>query len=247
LDPAALTVDLALMARERGAEVHAHVTVRSLLRKRAAVRGVITDDGRIEADAVVVAAGPWSPRLLRPLGIDLPIVGARGWLVHLAPGRPLLHALVGRAGWHALPGLEVLAPTVAADMAGEAAPSQTVASSLLQPNADGTLLAGGSRQAAVTDEPEDPEVPREIVRKAVRLVPALADAVVLSAWWGVRPMTSDSRPIVGPLRDGLFVATGHGSQGVILGGGTAKLMAAMVMGEEAPFDPAPFAADRFGA
>ena len=77
--------------------------------------------------------------------------------------------------------------------------------------------------------------------------PALGEAIVLSAWWGVRPMTSDGRPVVGPAGDGLFVATGHGSQGVILGGGTAKLMAAMVLGDDPPFDPKPFAPGRFGA
>ena len=245
LDPAALTVGLALLARERGTELHPHLTARSFIRKGDAVRGVITDAGRVDADAVVLAAGPWSPRLLRPLGIDLPITGARGWLVHLAPEVPLLRSLVGRAGWHTLPGQEVLAPTLAADMAGTAAASERVASSLLQPNADGTLLAGGSRQAAVTNEPEDPEVPREIVRQAVALVPALAEAIVLSAWWGVRPMTSDGRPIVGPVADGLVVATGHGSQGVILGGGTAKLVSALLAGDGPPFDPTPFAPDRF--
>jgi len=247
VDPAALTVGLALLARDRGAEVNTHVTVRGLVQKGDAVRGVVTDQGVVEAGAVVVAAGPWSPRMLRSSGVDLPVVGARGWLVHLAPGRPVLRTLVGRAGWHTLPRHEALAPTPAAEMAGRAVPSDTVASTLLQPNADGTLLAGGSRQAAVTDEPEDPEVPREIVRKAVRLVPALGEAIVLSAWWGVRPMTSDGRPVVGPAGDGLFVATGHGSQGVTLGGGTAKLMAAMVLGDDPPFDPKPFAPGRFGA
>jgi glycine/D-amino acid oxidase-like deaminating enzyme len=245
LDPAALTVALGLMAQDLGADVRRHLTARSLLIERDAVRGVVTDEGPLQADTVVLAAGPWSAGLLRKIGVDLPVVGARGWLVHLAPPAPPLRRLVGRAGWHTLPDQEILVPTLAADIVGDRSPSDVVASSLLQPNPDGTLLAGGSRQAAVTDEPEDPEVPRAIVRKAVQLVPALAQAVVLSAWWGVRPMTADGRPIVGSPRDGLVVATGHGSQGVILGGGTAKLVASMVLGEEPPFDPRPFDPDRF--
>jgi glycine/D-amino acid oxidase-like deaminating enzyme len=98
----------------------------------------------------------------------------------------------------------------------------------------------------VTPEPEDPGVPVRIVREAVRLCPALADADVLSAWWGIRPMTPDGRPVVGFVRDGILAATGHGSQGVILGGGTASLVASMVTGDPAPFDPTPFRPDRFG-
>jgi glycine/D-amino acid oxidase-like deaminating enzyme len=83
------------------------------------------------------------------------------------------------------------------------------------------------------------------VRGAIRLVPSLADARVRSAWWGVRPMTPDERPVVGRLADGLSVATGHGSEGVILGAGTGRLIASQVLGQDPPFDPAPFDPRRF--
>ena len=81
--------------------------------------------------------------------------------------------------------------------------------------------------------------------QAVRLVPALADAPVLSTWSGVRPVSPDERPMLGWVREGLFVATGHGSEGVILGAGTAELVAALVLGTEPPVDPAPFDPARF--
>ena len=55
--------------------------------------------------------------------------------------------------------------------------------------------------------------------------------------------TSDR--FVGQVRDGLFVATGHGSEGVILGAGTAELLGAQIAGEAPPFDPAPFEPLRF--
>ena len=85
LAPAALTVALALMAAERGAIVRHHLPVRALLQDRDRVAGVMTDDGRIDADEVVVAAGPWTSSLLDPIGVRLPITGARGWLVRLDP------------------------------------------------------------------------------------------------------------------------------------------------------------------
>jgi glycine/D-amino acid oxidase-like deaminating enzyme len=116
---------------------------------------------------------------------------------------------------------------------------------LLQPNPDGTMLAGGSRQAAVANEPEDPSMPRRILEEGTRLVPALSGAQVLSAWWGVRPMSPDGRPLVGSVAPGVIVASGHGSQGVILAGGTARLVAAMATGDDPPFDPGAFQPHRF--
>jgi glycine/D-amino acid oxidase-like deaminating enzyme len=81
---------------------------------------------------------------------------------------------------------------------------------------------------------------------AIRLIPALAEAPVVATWSGVRPMSPDERPVIGWLRPGLFAVTGHGSEGVILGGGTAAMVGAMLAGEPPPFDPAPFDPLRFG-
>ena len=235
LDPAALTVSLALAS---GAEVRRHTTVRSLRTRGEAVVGVVTDDGPVDADWVVLAAGPWTAGLARPLGIELPLTGARGWLVHLRPTQAPLRHLVERAGWHVVGGDDDLAPMTARALA-EASPRADVGT-LLQPNPDGTLLVGGSRQRVVTAEPEDPGVARELVRRAAAMVPALGEAAVLSAWWGIRPMTPSGRPLVGLAQGGLVIATGHGSQGVILGGGTARFVGALVSGGPPPFDPAPF-------
>jgi D-hydroxyproline dehydrogenase subunit beta len=243
LDPAALTVSLGLLAAEHGADVARHIPARALFRERDRIRGVVTDDGLIPADAVVVAAGPWTGSLLRPVGITLPVTGARGWLVHVAPAKPVLTRLVNRAGWHVI-GEESGMAAQQAGAVAEAYPDPDVGT-LLQPNADGTLLAGGSRQPVITSEPEDPTVPQRILRGALRLVPSLSDTAVVASWWGIRPMTPDGIPIVGELMDGLFVATGHGGQGLILGGGTGALIASMMLGEEPPFDPAPYAVGRF--
>lgn len=244
LDPAALTVALALRARGEGAEVRTGLTVRALVAEGDAVRGVVTDQGVVACDLVVLAAGPWSSSLLRPLGAAVPITGARGWLVHLAPERPLVGRLVGRAGWHAPPNTEPVPPITASQVVDGLPEADTGA--LLQPNVDGTLLVGGSRQAMLTDEPEDPTVPRRLVREAIRLVPGLANAPAIGAWWGIRPMTPDGRPVVGMVQPGLMVASGHGSLGVILAAGTGRLVASFAMDDEPPFDPGPFEPARFG-
>jgi glycine/D-amino acid oxidase-like deaminating enzyme len=97
----------------------------------------------------------------------------------------------------------------------------------------------------ITPEAEEPGVPARIVRGAIRLVPALAEAEIRSAWWGIRPLTPDERPAIGRLGDGLSIAAGHGSEGVILGAGTSQLVAAQLLGDDPPFDPAPFDPGRF--
>jgi D-hydroxyproline dehydrogenase subunit beta len=242
LDPGALTVSMALLARAAGAEVRRNLTVRALRAVGDRVTGVLTDEGPLEADVAVVAAGPGSGALLRPVGIHLPSVGSRGWLVHVggAAGDP--SRIVERAGWHPLPDEEALPPpSVAALADGGMGPD---VGSLIHPTPDGSYLLGGSRQAAA--EPEDPSVAASIARRAAGLVPALAGAPVLASWWGIRPMSPDGRPFVGAVADGLVVATGHGSQGVILGAGTGLLVASLVARREPPFDPGPFDPMRFG-
>ena len=236
LAPAALTVALALLAVERGATVRHHLPARALIEDAGRVIGVVTDEGRIDADEVIVATGPWTPALLDPIGLELPITGARGWLVRMDPGPEPLGRLVASAGWEEATGRW----EDGAVLAGALEDASAATSTLLHPATDGSLIAGSSRQPVLTPEAEEPGVPNAIVRGAIRLVPSLAEARVRSAWWGIRPMTPDERPVVGRLADGLSVAAGHGSEGVILGAGTGQLVAAQLLGLDAPFDPTPF-------
>jgi D-hydroxyproline dehydrogenase subunit beta len=242
LDPAALTVGLALLASSRGATIRHHLSVRALRTNGDRVTGVVTDEGVVDADEVIVAAGPWSPRLLDPLGIRLPVIGVRGWIVRIDPGGPLVRHLVRTV--ESVP-TAIERPT-AGEVARDGMPTSEDYGSIVHPHIDGTVLVGSSRAAWLTAEPEDPDVPRRILAEAIRVVPRIADASVVSSWWGLRPMTPDERPLIGRVRDGSIVATGHGSEGVINGAGTAELVASIVAGGEPPFDPTPFDPFRFG-
>jgi D-hydroxyproline dehydrogenase subunit beta len=247
LDPAALTVALALAAKATGADVRHHLCVRALIEEGDAVRGVVTDEGTIRADDIVVAAGPWSAMLLDPIGIRLAVSGARGWIVRTSAPTVPLHHLIEHAGWRDAPDrLEAVSRPSTARVATDAEPRAEVGA-ILHRHPDGTVLVGSSRQAWITPEPEDPSVPRRQLAAAIALVPSLAETRVLSTWWGLRPITPDERPLVGRLRDGLIVATGHGSEGVILGAGTATLVSSIVAGGPAPFDATPFDPNRFAA
>ena len=250
VDPLALTVCFGALARRAGASVLHHTPARRLLERGDRIGGVVTDDAVLEADVVVLAAGPWSPAVARPIGVSLPIVSARGWLVHAMPERPLfrhwiqsgarrLHAgELHRAG-------EPGALSLTLREFGEAAETREI-SPMIQPAPDGSVITGTSREPSFAADPFDLDVPRIVAKRAARLVPALADAPVLATWSGVRPVSPDERPLLGMVREGLFVATGHGSEGVILGSASAEQVAALVLGTEPPFENAPFEPGRFG-
>ncbi len=223
VDPLALTVCLGALARGTRGRRSATTRRRAGSSRRGdRVTGVVTDDGVLGADAVVLAAGPWSPAVARPLGVSLPIASARGWLVHAAPERPLFHHWIQSgarrllAGRDPAPASEPGSLRLSMREFGEAAEARDV-SPMIQPAPDGSVLTGTSREPSFAADPYDLDVPRIVAAQASRLVPALAEAPVLSTWSGVRPVSPDERPMLGWVREGLFVATGHGSEGVILG------------------------------
>ena len=243
IDPGALTIALAQRARDLGADIRRHTTVRALMSSGERITGVATDDGVVAADTVILAAGPWSEPLARPLGVALRVTGARGWIVELAAAPGLLRYMIEEEDgtW----GEEHRIPT-AAELASSARREPAV-SALLHAAIDGTVVCGASHQPAIRSEPEDTDAPSRIAGRAVRVVPALAEAPVRGIRWGIRPMSPDGRPLVGWLREGLLAATGHGPEGVLMGGGTAALVGAMITGETPPFDPTPFDPLRFDA
>ena len=243
IDPGALTVALALSARANGADVRTHCTVRDVVQDGSRVTGVVTDEGVIRADAVVLAAGPWSSPLARKRGIVLPVSGARGWIVELNGTPGLLRHLIEEedGDWSE----RETAPT-AAEL-GEAPPRDPGVSALLHQSYDGAIVCGASHNLALRPEVEDVDAPARIARRAVRISPALARMTVGGIRWGIRPMSPDDRPLVGWLRDGLLAATGHGPEGVLLAGGTAQLVASMVLDEPHPFDADAFDPFRFEA
>jgi D-hydroxyproline dehydrogenase subunit beta len=246
VDPAALTGAFAALAAKSGAVIRHHLGARRLIERSGRVAGVVTDDGVVEADVVVLAAGPWSTAIARPLGVTLRVAGARGWLVHSAPGKQLVRRWI-QSGARRLP--DGLGSGSDPDLVplrefGEGVGSHDVYP-MMQPAPDGSILAGTSREPSLAADSYDLDVARKVAKEAIRLIPALAEAPVIATWSGVRPVSPDERPLIGRVTEGLVVSTGHGSEGVILGGASAELTAAIVLGEKVPFDPAPFDPLRF--
>jgi glycine/D-amino acid oxidase-like deaminating enzyme len=87
----------------------------------------------------------------------------------------------------------------------------------------------------------------QIFSNTVALCPGLIRAKMRRSWAGLRPVTPDGLPVIGaePLLKGLWYATGHGRNGILLAGLTGVLMAQLINGETPSHDLQRFAPDRF--
>jgi glycine oxidase len=190
-----------------------------ILQSEGRVVGVAVADGRqLEADGVVIAAGAWSGKI-RGLPRQLPVRPVRGQILRFAA---------------AALGLE---RTVASH-----------AGKYLVPRADGTVLAGSTMEDVGFDR-SITESGRQAVHEAVtRLVPALAGLKPQEHWAGLRPISVDSRPIIGPDPElaGLFYATGYGRDGILVAPLAGAIVAELAVSGMSDIDPGPFRPDRFG-
>jgi len=179
----------------------------------AAVR--LADGERLDADACVVAAGSYSPLLLRPLGIRLPVYPAKGYsiTIPLAADSP--------------------APSVSLTDDG----AKLVYSRLGQ-----RLRVAGTAEFAGYDTRIDAGRISPLLRRVRQIFPRLdiADEAV-ERWAGLRPATPSNVPLIGlaGIRN-LYVNTGHGTLGWTLAVGSGRLLADLVAGRAPALDPAPY-------
>jgi glycine oxidase len=178
------------------------------------VLGVRSDEGFVPAAAVVNACGAWAGQLEGvPAEHRLPVVPVKGQM--LALEMPV--GFVKHATW--LPG------------------------AYLVPRDDGRLLVGATVEHAGFDARVTAEGMERLLGAALASAPSLGAFTVSETWAGLRPGTADGKPFLGATRlPGLFVATGHYRNGILLAPATARLIAdAVARGEPAeagPFSPA---------
>ena len=157
-----------------GATIHTHTDVKRVGRGR-----VVTDAGTYQAATVLVCAGAWTRTLARALGHDVQVRPVRGWLAVTAPSRPLLRHVIYEAGYEEPAGPQPGGPVTVGDLAeadlatAGAKPSHAFAA---HQNADGTIMIGATRSAALRETDESADALRLSAAAAVALIPALADA-----------------------------------------------------------------------
>jgi D-amino-acid dehydrogenase len=177
-----------------------------------------TNGGPIDADLAVLALGPWTPDVLGPLGMRLPLAVKRGYHRHFRPR--------GNAG--------LTRPVVDYDVGYCVAPME-----------QGLRLTTGAEFAARDAQPTPAQLKR-LMPAASALFP-LGEPVEAVPWMGSRPCFADSLPVIGQARGhpGLWLAYGHAHWGLTLGPVTGRLVAEMITGATTFCDPAPYSADRF--
>lgn len=118
----------------------------------------------------------------------------------------------------------------------------------MAPREDGRVVAGSTLEPGALDKHPTGAGLRKILAAAADMAPALAEAPVVETWTGIRPDSPDHLPIIGPTDvDGLFVATGHYRNGMLLAPATAKYLAEWIVDRRSskylePFSPMRFAA-----
>lgn len=212
-------VELARLLETMGVQIHAQTEVLGFEASGGRVVEVRTGGGAIRPRETVIAAGAWSPRWARELGVRLELQPARGYSVTVrAPrGAPRLPVLLSE-------GRVAVAPLGDRLRFG------------------GTLELAGL-DGAITERRV------EGLRRTVRdYLPALEPTETLAVWTGLRSCTPDGLPLIGrvePYRN-LSVACGHGHVGMGLAPVTGRLIAQIVAGEPPDMDPTPFRVERYG-
>ncbi|HEY6057785.1 MAG TPA: FAD-dependent oxidoreductase [Candidatus Limnocylindrales bacterium] len=235
--PASGTYAFATLAERHGARIHLGRTV-ALSVDRGRATGVAID-GRYEAaDAVVVAAGPWTPDILDPTLTWRPIRAQWGVVVETILALPPRHVME-EAELDAALGTP---DRPSADDAG--AGVRELGFSLV--TAAGVSCVG-STFLEEEPVPEEWEVP--LLDHAASFVPAIADAPIRGVRACARPASLDGRPLIGrvPWIEHCFVASGHGPWGISTGPGSAQLIVELMFGGPDASVPAPLDVARFGA
>ncbi len=206
----AFTQSLTRLAERAGVQFQMQTTIQRLEASDNDIARVIADQGEFTADAYVLACGSYSPLLLRPLGIRLPVYPLKGYSLTLP----------------------------VADSA--AAPVGTLTDEtykIVITRMGDRLRAAGTAELAGYDL-SLPRARRETLAYAVRdLFPDAGDFSRAEYWTGLRPMTPDNPPVIGstPCKN-LFLNTGHGTLGWTMSCGSGKVLADMISSQRLEID-----------
>lgn len=220
VDNRKLAQALRVAAETAGVTLHEHCPVKEIVVQGGRAEGVLLNDGTVaSADIVVLAAGAWS-RGIGGLPPDRrpPVRPVKGQMLALKMDAtaPLLSHVLWAPGAY------------------------------LVPRRDGRLIVGGTVEEKGFDETITAGGMLALLEAAWRAVPAVEELPIAEVWVGHRPGSRDDAPILGrgPL-EGLFYATGHHRNGILLAPVTADAMARLILDDEVEPAIRPFGLERF--
>jgi glycine oxidase len=209
---------LEVAMKRAGVELIEGAEVMALATGQSRVTGVVLPGRRLDAGAVIVAAGTWSSRLLEPLGLNVKVTPARGQMIAVKAG--------------AIPIKRVLHSS----------------SVYVVPRRDGRILIGATVEQAGFRKAVTVRAVRHLLSAAVELAPSLGELEVVEMWSGLRPDAIDHLPIIGPSGiDKLLLATGHFRNGILLAPVTAELVESIITRNHVSDELKPFGVERFDA
>ena len=179
---------------------------------------IVTDSETYYSDKLVIAAGPWSNDLIRPLGYDLPLFPMRGYHQHfkVTDKNTISHSMFDMDKGF-----------------------------VMGPMQQGIRITTGAEMTTM-NAPKNFGQLKTVLKFAKKILP-LEDAVESEAWAGSRPCMPDMKPVIGPANkhEKLWFAFGHSHQGFTLGPMTGRLVEEMIHEKPLLVDLAPFSAERF--
>lgn len=218
IEPRLLLAALIAACRRHNVEILSNHPATGLEIAGSCARAVLSGHARHLFGTLILAAGAWSHALGKWLGFDGPVTPLRGQILALGPqsSAPFSHTLYTHGAY-------------------------------LVPRADGRIVAGATEEWAGFAVATDDAAIQCLRAEASALAPALADWPLHSAWAGLRPVSADGLPLLGrvPGWDNVYLATGHGRNGILLSPITGALMADHLL-HNAPL-PAAFDPARFGS
>jgi glycine oxidase len=220
VDNRKLSAALCIAAKAAGVTIHERRPVQEIAVQAGRAAGVVLADGeRVNADVVVLAAGAWS-RGIGGLPPDRrpPVRPVKGQLfaLRMNPNAPLVNHVVWAPGAY------------------------------LVPRRDGRLIVGATVEEKSFDTTITAGGLLTLLEAAWRAIPAIEELPVDEIWTGHRPGSRDDAPILGrgPL-EGLFYATGHHRNGILLAPVTADAMSKLILDDIVEPALGPFGLERF--
>jgi D-amino-acid dehydrogenase len=210
---------LAEMAKAKGVRFRFDTRIDGLQAGGGALTGVFTDAGLLRADRYVLALGSYSPLLLKGIGLHIPVYPVKGYSITV----PITDAT-------AAPQSTIMDEThkVAVTRLGD------------------RIRVGGTAELAGYNLALREPRRKTLEHVVTDLFPSGGDISKASFWCGLRPMTPDGTPIVGPTPvQNLLLATGHGTLGWTMAAGTARVMADLIAGRQPEIDASALAMARY--
>lgn len=213
------TQALAVEAEKLGVRFAFNVGIQGLMADATRITGVATSNGVLQADAYIVALGSWSPRLLRPLGISLPVYPVKGYSITV----PISDA--------------------------DAAPVSTVMDESYKvaiTRLGNRIRVGGTAEISGYSDKLYPARRATLDHSLTDLFPRGGNLEKATFWSGLRPMTPDGPPVIGPTRyPNLHLNTGHGTLGWTMACGSGRVLADMLSGRKPDIDVSELALTRY--